>query len=504
MAIPPSPLTPADIAATGYNPITQANVAASGVSFPDDVARTALAGRTMFGEKLRRLAQNASRNDPNSSPPWRLPDAWAPSTDYLPGNMVSANGYWWVCQGSGTSAATGTGPSNAVAANVSADNTAQWLLAGAPTSTANDPLAPTISRSTVNPGSNVAWGLAVSPTAAMVRLYGGYQLPTSTDRYRIATLNRSATDLQRCGGGRIAFWSDAAIITLLTPQTTGSEGAIRITIDGRYLTPSGLTVSSASSVYTTLDWTAVGGRKARYYEIEGTCRNAFVQTLSVIYTSSSDLIWPPTRQDDVRVWWISDSQSAGHGFAAFQPGGGIPQRTGRMLGWNDVHNASIGGTGYINAGSGPFYTFGQRVAEGLTRNPDVWVFYGSTNDGGQASAAITAAALSAYQSIRAGGSKAPIFVIGVEPVNAAAAIVEAAIKAAVTQFNDPYTFFIPLATLPYPPIIGTHNRPADVPVGISNVGRDVNSSDAIHLMESVQAKRARLLADCISVALASL
>jgi lysophospholipase L1-like esterase len=69
MAIPPSPITSADIAATGYNPITQASVNAAvtaGVAFKDDVARR-LASRTTNIQRLLIAADTARKRNPRVS-----------------------------------------------------------------------------------------------------------------------------------------------------------------------------------------------------------------------------------------------------------------------------------------------------------------------------------------------------------------------------------------------------------------------------------------------------
>lgn len=449
-----------------------------------------------FATKLRELAKTADPSNPLLLPPWTLPASWAVSTAYSQGELVLANGYWWVCQGSGTSASSGAGPNTPGTANTVSDGTAQWLFAGAPSATANDPQAPTISRSTTTPASpnNIPWGLPVSTSAAMFRLYGGHQNSAITDRYRVATFNQAAASLDISGGGRVGFWSDAAIITLLT---SASDSPYRIAVDGRYLTPSGY-INGASNTYTTIDWTAVGGVKPRYYEVEGTSRNGAIFNLNVAYTSASDLIWLPSTANDVRCYWISDSQCAGHSFAAYQPGGGLAQRVARLLGWNDLWNASIGSTGYIADATGTRYTYGQRVAEGLTRNPDLWVFFGSTNDTGQTAAAVTAAVKAALQAIRSGGSTAPIIVLGVMPVNSNCPATETAIQDAVTQFGDARTFFVPLANAsPYPAIIGSYNRPASMNSNVNSFGRDVNTTDSIHLMEGAHPKLARFIANAI-------
>lgn len=446
-------------------------------------------------QRLASLARTA--RNPHTSAPWKVPAAWAQSTAYAQGEVVLANAYWWVAQSGGTSSSTGAGPSNVDSRNVTVDGTVQWLLLGAPTALTDDAQAPTVTRSSSVPSApaNLAWVYATDS----VRLYGGKQLSTLSDRWRTVTFNRSASSTERGSGGRIAFWSDAATLTLLTDAISGgSEGPLRVVVDGRYLTPSGFSNSNVTT-YTTISWAT---RKPRLYEIEGWSREGYFSSLRAIYVAPTDLIWKPDTGNDFRAYWISDSQSASHSFGPFAPGGGIPQRVARLMGWNDVWNASIGGTGYINPGAGPFYTFAERVAEGLTRNPDAWVFYGSTNDNGQAPSAITAAALATYQAVRNGGSKAPIFVVGVEPVNASSSVTETAIQAAVTQFNDPQTFFIPLANAtPNPVIIGSYNRPASVPSTTDTWSRDVNSTDGIHLMENVMQKHAEFISNGIRAAI---
>lgn len=453
------------------------------------------------GQRLSRLMRNTAIRNPHLLPPWKVPANWAQSTTYLSGEVVVANGYWWVAQSAtGVSAASGTGPSNVDIRGVLADGTVQWLLLGPPTGLADDAQGPTITRSTSAPGAptDAPWVYA----SDCVRFYGGRQVSTLADRWRNVTFNRSASSTERGAGGRLAFWSDAATISLLTDAISGgSEAPFRIVVDGRYLTPSAFSNANALT-YTTIAWPT---RKPRFYEIEAQSKEGFFMSLRAIYTSSLDLVWKPEIDDDFRVWWISDSQSAGaHNFGGFAPGGGIPQRVARLMGWNDVWNASTGGTGYVNPGSGPFYTYGERVAEGITRNPDAWVFYGSTNDNGQTSGTITAAVLATLQAVRA-GSSAPIFIVGVEPVNASCAATETAMQAAVTQFNDAQTFFIPLANAtPYPSIIGSYNRPAALPGTLNTFSRDVNNTDSIHLMENVFQKHADFIAKGIRAAVAGL
>jgi hypothetical protein len=470
-------------------------------AFFDPIARGLAAGAaaSVTSLSLKTRLQNAAARavDPHILPPWKVPAAWAQSTAYRAGEVVVANGLWWVAQNTATSNASGTGPNAPDTTNVVPDGTMQWLFLGAPTSLSDDAQAPTVSRSTSAPSSpnNVPWGLAVSSSADILRIYGGRQNPGNTDRYRIATFDRSASSTLRGSGGRLAFWSNAATISFLTSGISGgSEGPFRILVDGRYVTPSGFSNNNVNT-YTTIAWTA---KKARFYEIEGWSREGVFFSLITIFTSQTDHIWKPATDGDIRAYWISDSQCAGHSFGPYTPGGGLPFRVGRKLGWNDVWNASIGGTGWTNAGTGPYYKFGERIAEGLTRNPDIWVFDGSSNDNG--AAGIAAAVTSGIQAIRAGGSTAPIIVLGVLPISAGCATTEAAIAAGVTAAGDSNAYFIPRSTAALPPIIGSFNRPATLNANVNSMALDINTSDNVHMMEGVMDKHAAWIADAIKTA----
>lgn len=79
---------------------------------------------------------------------------------------------------------------------------------------------------------------------------------------------------------------------------------------------------------------------------------------------------------------------------------------------------SAGGSGYVNPG--PTKTmFGQAVAEAVTPETDVIVFFGSRNDAGQSAEAVGAEAAKAYQAATAIAPSAKLLVIGpawTEPV----------------------------------------------------------------------------------------
>jgi lysophospholipase L1-like esterase len=128
-------------------------------------------------------------------------------------------------------------------------------------------------------------------------------------------------------------------------------------------------------------------------------------------------------------------------------GATIAQQVGYLLGWSDVWNDGIGGTGYVTSGGN--YTYPQRITYDVTPwNPNIVLFLGSINDVG--ASGIQAAALSAFQQVRAGLPNVPIIVCGIPPDsgnNGGSTNItnsEAAIQAAVTQFGDPNTFFIPI------------------------------------------------------------
>lgn len=414
-----------------------------------------------FGAKLRRLARDADISNALINAPWTVPAAWVAATAYVVGDTVSNSGSWYVCAIAGTSAGSG-GPTSTTTGNTITDNTAFWTYLGGPTIAASDANAATVTTSTSGTPTGLTNLFGCTTFPSLFKITGGYSSVFSTSYWNIKTFDQKVGSTATIGG-EITFETDAPKFAV---GFTSGTNAVRVVIDGRYHTISSQTpAAGATPNWIIFDFGTTSARKRRTVTIEGG-KAGF--NFAGVRCTSNDMVYAPTTQEDVRAVFISDSLMAGSSYGPFLSGGSVPQRVGKLLGWNDCWNYSIGGTGYVNPGASSYYTYGQRVTEGLTRTPDVWVFMGSTNDtpsNGYTAAQVTAAALAAFQAIRTGGSSAPIIVLGVWPLNnSGVSATETAVQAAVTAFADPLgrTYFIPIyadANLPW--VTGAWNNTAN-------------------------------------------
>ena len=338
--------------------------------------------------------------------------------------------------------------------------------------------------------------------AGVFKVYGGYQNPAQTSVFRQAVFNTSSGNLVGAGG-KVAFWSDGPKVCILTGS---NDPVIRINVDGRVLDPGGYTNGSGNT-YTLIDWTAVGGRKARLYEVEGSPRTASGFNIDNVQIGPKDTIWAPQGNDSVKAVVISDSFFAGSTFSPYRPGMGIAQQLCKRNGWADCWNMSIGGTGWIATNSGANYSYIQRLQD-ATNTPrvadaDIIVFVGSTNDDGNSNATVSAAVVTTLQYARSINPKALILVYGTFPVGsssglvAAATAVDTAVGQGVAAFVDPAnrTYFITLANAAYPYIISNYNRPANVSSAANNYSLWINVNDFIHPVDYATTPMAGRMAD---------
>lgn len=412
--------------------------------------------RESFGTKLRRLARVAEVSNPLVNTPWIIPPAWVATTAYTQGNVVSNGGSWFVCTTNGTSAGAG-GPTIITDGDSHADGTTAWTYIGGPTLTASDANAPTYTTSTASTPTGLTNWFGPVAYPGVFKVTGGYATTFATLYWKVFTFDQASGNTAALGS-EISFETESPKIAV--GFTNGSNG-VRVAIDGRYYSVSSLLpATGATPNWEIFDFSSTSGRRKRSVVVEGGKAGL---NFAGVRVGPLDQVWAPTTQDDVRAVFISDSLMAGSAYGPWISGGSVPQRVGKLLGWSDCWNMSIGSTGYIATATGTRYTYGQRITEALTRTPDLWVFMGSTNDIGQTSAAITAAALAVFQAIRAGGSRAPIIVLGVWPLNnASVSTVETAVQAAVTAFADTKTYYIPIyadSVLPW--VTGAWNNTAN-------------------------------------------
>ncbi|MDR3513875.1 MAG: SGNH/GDSL hydrolase family protein [Caulobacteraceae bacterium] len=412
----------------------------------------------------RLLAAAAMANrvlDPFATPPLTPAMAYAASTAYIQGQVVINGGNWYVCNSPGTTAASGSGPVATTGLTIT-DGNCHWTYYGPAETTTTDADAPTMSISTSQPSyplTNTWRCYAVSTGAAVVSsafkfLGGAITGTTSPKGYAYANCFNAAAGAPTTRDWAVEFKTDAPAFVI---DFTGAGFTVQIVIDGRRFSPGGITGITTLENFVTLTFPT---RKTRRIRVEFNARSGVLQNFVAVTTSANDQVWAPT-DDALRMVYIGDSYASGTTYSAV-PGGHIPQRLGAKLGIADVWNMSTSGTGYLNPAVTNSYTFGQRVAQGLAANPSLWVFSGSVNDATYSPAAVTAAVTATIQSVRAGGSLAPIVVFGVQSVNmTGVAATEAAVAAGVAAANDPRTFFVPFnGASPLPWISGSWNNSA--------------------------------------------
>ena len=251
------------------------------------------------------------------------------------------------------------------------------------------------------------------------------------------------------GGPAMGTWRVEAVVDSVKFQigiyALSASHKFRVLVDGYYVDMTGLAASATSTLtYMTVDFTSAGGRTPRNIVFEGEGNSAF-DGFCVLPTEG---VYKPGTQVVV-AHCVGDSFVANAG--ATRSHDGFIRVMGDALGLVDCRPGGVGGTGYLNPGSGQT-TFRQRISEITDGTPDVIFIGGGYNDYSYTDAALTAECIAYYSLIRANAATAdvPIFVFGSwggkRGPDATTLANELAIKAAVTAMGDPKIFFIPIST----------------------------------------------------------
>jgi lysophospholipase L1-like esterase len=377
------------------------------------------------------------------APPLLPVAAWAPSSSYKAGAVVSSGDSLYLCATAGTSAtsapaSTGPGPI--------ADNTVTWYYyrtiatpsGSAPAFTQSFTPDPTLTKRVFVPDNTSSFYFAGgNPTAIATPGWPGiseYIFPAVT-----ISAGRQANH-----SASVTFYTNAAKFAV----EDGSGTMFRMLVDGQYVTQSGLP-DSGNRGYKELDFTNSGGSRTRKITFMSGGGWAF----NAVRVGASDSVWAPaSTADNIRLAVVGDSITAGGGTFPLLLDENWPNIVGMNLGWNDVWNQAVGGTGYISTVNGTAYNFGQRITDLVSSSPDLVIVFGGLNDSIYMPTQITSAALSYFQALRAGLPNTPIIVLGVYPAATGPSSpilnTEKAIHDAVTTFNDPLTYFVPIATDP--------------------------------------------------------
>lgn len=425
-----------------------------GQSVPFDPSNVAIGGGViadLLGQKLRRLAAAAAVSNPLTNPPLTLPAAWTANAVYTMGTVVTNGGNQYICYAAGTAAASG-GPSGTGSAPI-ADNTASWHYSGVSRISANSPAAPALSYvSGANPTglANIYTGVSKpgcfyfaggTPTASPT-------VPASQLAFPSVTEGSTGGNCGYNNGKNNFYWAvtfetDAPKFAIGTNNNNSNPR--RVIIDGQYYNDGGDAVSVGNPTWAVYDFSAAGGRKTRRVTMEGYGPVYFAG----VCVDAQSAVWAPPAVDQVKVAVLGSSIEGGGNNYPILPSSAWCTQVGKYLGWSDVRNLGIGGTGYIQPGS--YTNYAGHLSDATSFSPDIVIVGGPINDAntGSTQAQIQAAALSLFQQVRAALPNAIIIAGGQYPAasgpSAACLAGEAGVQAAVSQFGDGKTFFVPIA-----------------------------------------------------------
>lgn len=457
--------------------------------------------------RLRTAARNGRDGAVYTNTPLIAPAAWAVSTAYTKGQIVAANGNWYVALSSGTSASSGTGPSARTVngGGAIADGGVLWTYFGPARITANDASAPTLTQSATDPAFGITITYKAYPQSFVV--YGAYA--TSFDGANRMIPNGFSAKANTPGpaaGRRIEFCSDGANVMV---SLAGSNAAsfCRVAVDQydgrglRFVTPGSL---PSASPFIRLGWATA--EKRRYVVFLST---ANYDVFAGVQVDNGATVWAPVVADPLRAVLIADSIVAGSGFGPFLAGNDIATRLALSLGIADIWGFAAGGTGELNPGAAGLFTFVQRLPEAMALKPDLWLILGSCNDrsaNGYTGTALSAQVTATMQAIRSGGATAPIIRGGAWPIadSTDIAACEASIKAGYDAFaaTDPYPHgYVPVSAATPPIITRGYNNGGGVLMSNVNqyLGGDGHPTDwgtahaANRLVEGIGAALAGML-----------
>ena len=236
----------------------------------------------------------------------------------------------------------------------------------------------------------------------------------------------------------VEFGTDATGFQLRFNWQTG--GCVRITVDGRRMTDLMQSLGGTTPGSTHMLTVNLGTAQPRTVRLDFA-----VAPFGGIYLPPGASMWKPATPSK-RIMVFGDSISGGSSMNTAGGAGTWFSRAARLLGYSDAWNESLGGTGYITAGS--FATLGTRAPiDVIPNSPDVLIISAGYNDNGGSQPSIASAAASLYSAIKTGLPSTAIYVIGCwSPSGSPAAsitntdnTIKAAAAAASLPFISPLT-----------------------------------------------------------------
>jgi lysophospholipase L1-like esterase len=286
-----------------------------------------------------------------------------------------------------------------------------------------------------------------------------------------------------CGFNSVSFMTDAPKIGIGIYGGGGTSATVLV--DDQYVMgPGDIITTVGYPEYVVLDYASSGtGTRARKVTVEfqGGNSNSWGAAVAPQYS-----VWPVAFTGDrIRAVFEGDSLTGGGGGFPVLPNGDWPGIASKLLGISDPWNVAQGSTGYCTAGS--YQTFGQRIQNVTSANPDIVIVSGGTNDegAGYTPTQIQACVTTYLQNLRAALPATPIIVQGVWPQatgpSAQRIATENAISAAVTAVADSLIYFVPVSTATPVWSSGTGNVTVQTGTGQSDI---YTAPDGSHITEA--------------------
>ena len=306
----------------------------------------------------------------------------------------------------------------------------------------------------------------LTAAASKIAWYGGIPSATSTGYVAMPV-----TSVLPAVSGNLATFANANITTdqnawmhaleFMTDSDTVEIGVFTnnvkqtfIQVDGQYVSFTPVTGTGASA--DNFIKLVFASRKPRRIRMMGCALNSNgnLTLWKQIRIKAICDFWKPPQQDVVKLGFCGDSYAEGtNGAGTVYPvsNGSWPTLTGELLGFRDVRQLAVGGTGYLADNTGTRSTFRAQIPRFAAQAPfDLFVVGHGYNDYSSSPSAITTEATLALQALRAANIGVPIVVLGSQAgargPDATTIAVDGAISAAVTAIADRLCKFAPVSS----------------------------------------------------------
>lgn len=242
------------------------------------------------------------------------------------------------------------------------------------------------------------------------------------------------------------YYSATAMVTgqivEVQVRTALASTPYRLIVDNQYIgRTAGFDASTSSKNYNSWDF---GSTATRRITVEVQTANAFVGFST---SAGGSIVNPNDTLLYLAATGDSLTENTSTGDAVLSVWDGWPVIFAKKWGFAVPRITAVGGTGWVNIGTGRTNILGQLATWINEKKYDIIFCYGGYNDTGSNLAAIQAAMLPALQAMRAAQPQALIVVGGVwgqaTGPSAAVLLTEANVKSVFQTWNDPFSIFLP-------------------------------------------------------------